>query len=316
MNRSKAYPYLVTFIIMAVFFGITTGILPTMKLNDPLDLGRVSLVITAIQVVLSIIIVTLMRRDGTYPLLEEPGVFFGRLFKPVLAWLFIIIKFVAILLMLTYLPDEAVRLQPLPLLIATALALSIGLFEELLFRGFLFKNLLADHNESKVMRAAIISSVLFGLFHIDFIMVSKGQMIGAQLGIAWFATGIGLYFAGLVYRFQKLWIPIILHALIDVSTFYLIAVIDGDSLFDILEPVISITDMGGTGSNPLLIAIGVGFFLAGYRMLHKTISARREERLAYERSLEYQNPFDNSYFPDPADFQPRDTYLNDQDSKD
>ena len=282
MNRPRYYPYLVTGLIMAVFFGITTILLPRFNILDPLDLGRASLILSAIQFTMTLLIIALMKRDQTYRLLEERGIYFGRLFRPILAWLFIALKFAAVFLVISFFPEDVLQVNPSGLLTATVFALSIGLFEEFLFRGFLFKNLLIGRDERAVMTAALISSILFGLFHIDFMMVSKGQLIGAQLGLAWFAFGMGFYFAAVVYRYQKLWIPIVLHALVDVSTFYLIALIETDALFDMLAPVLSVTDLGGTGSNSFLLAVGLVFLLFGFRMLRQTFSIRQSERLLRE----------------------------------
>lgn len=289
---------------MIIFFGIASFLLPYLKLNDPMDLGRTSLIITGIQVAIALVIIGLMKRDGSWLYLEEPGLQFRRLFRPVTAWLLIAIKFIAIFVVVNFLPSHLIQPSALGLLIATALALSIGLFEEVLFRGFLFKNLARGEDESRVISAAFISSALFGLFHLDFLMVSKGQMIGSQLSLAIFAFGIGLYLAALVYRYQKLWIPIVLHALVDVSTFYLIAVVNQGAIFDFLEPVLSLSDLGGTGSNPFLIALGVVFLLFGYRMLRQTVTKRESESAQAQARIQAElDPFTWGEVPDHVDYE-------------
>ena len=309
MKQNRSYPYLVTIVIMAVFFGLTKFLIPMFDPGDfsPQTLGLTTLIVTLIQLSLTVIIVVIMRRDGSYPVLRQPGYRLAELFKPILGWVFIIIKAGSVLLLVNLAPAELIKVQPLGVVLALVFSFSIGFFEEYLFRGFLFKNLMKERDESHAMSAALISSFLFGLFHIDFLMVSRGVSIG-QFAVAFFAMGVGFYLAAVTYRFGKMWIPVTIHALIDFPTFLLVALVDTERIFDLLEPFLndmplSVTDMGMGEGNIAVAAIGLVFLFAGYRMLNKTISARRQARL-FEEEIRRQmlESYGSDYLPNPEHY--------------
>lgn len=299
---------------MAVFFTIVYVGFPTFEPGDSSQeqLGLSTILITGVQLIFALGIVGLMKKDGSYSVLNRPESSPSDLFRPVLGWLFIAFKFIAIFIVFTFLPPDLINVQPLGIVLALALSLSIGLFEEYLFRGFLFKNLVRDQDESAVLKAALISSLMFGLFHIDFMMVLKGGGISAgQIGVAIFAFGVGFYLAAITYRFGKMWIPVLIHALIDFPTFLMIALVDTNKIFDLIEPLLeemtlSIGDLGTESGNPAIFAIGLIFLVAGFRMLRKTIAARRLERITQEEMDQqlYDN-YGNQFFPDMENFQPR-----------
>jgi membrane protease YdiL (CAAX protease family) len=84
------------------------------------------------------------------------------------------------------------------------LCLTAGFCEELLFRGYLILYLSAWMS---VWGAATVSSALFGFAH-------------AYLGVAGAvrAAGMGLVFAALYLISGTLWLPIVLHAVIDITS--------------------------------------------------------------------------------------------------
>lgn len=68
------------------------------------------------------------------------------------------------------------------------------------------------------MKAAVVSSSLFGLFHLIAILQdpTNPNLILMKFSTVIFATFIGIGFAGLSYRSNSIWVVAIFHALIDV----------------------------------------------------------------------------------------------------
>lgn len=313
-NRNKLYPIIATVLIMAAFFTIVYVVVPAFDEGtlDQRQLGLWAILITGVQLIFTVGIIALMKKDGSYPVLDRSRSRPSDLFRPILGWLFIAFKFVAIYIIFAFLPPGVIHVQPWGIVLALALAFSIGLFEEYLFRGFLFKNLVRGRDESAVIPAALLSSLMFGLFHIDFMMVLKGEGISlGQIGIVSFAFGVGFYLAAITYRFGKMWIPVTIHALIDFPTFLMIALVDTDKIFDLIAPLLedmnlSIGDLGTEGGNPMIFIIGIIFLLAGFRILRRTISAQRQDRITREEiERQLYDTYGNDHFPDMENFQPR-----------
>jgi membrane protease YdiL (CAAX protease family) len=84
------------------------------------------------------------------------------------------------------------------------LAVTAGLCEELMYRGFLLAYLSSVTN---LWLAVILSSIAFGL----------GHLYQGKAGIAKTAV-IGLIMAGLCLLTRSLWAPMLLHALIDLTS--------------------------------------------------------------------------------------------------
>ncbi len=91
----------------------------------------------------------------------------------------------------------------------------VGIVEEFYVRG-LFLNIVeafAYRSEKKTEIAIIVSSVVFGLGHIP-------GMIGMGIGVVAFKTvstiGMGFYFGTIYKKTGNIWLPIIMHAFIDI----------------------------------------------------------------------------------------------------
>lgn len=97
--------------------------------------------------------------------------------------------------------------------ILVLLCLSIGLSEELAFRGFLQSYIIKFYCASKkqVIWSVIAAAFIFGLLHL--IKFDKG--IYGELSQVAFATFIGVMFGALLLRTKRLWPLIVLHAIID-----------------------------------------------------------------------------------------------------
>lgn len=83
-----------------------------------------------------------------------------------------------------------------------ALSLSAGVWEELLYRGYLIRYLSSMFG---IVVAIVASSVVFGFAHL-----AHGASAAIRAGV------LGLVFAGLFLFSGSLWLPIVLHAFIDV----------------------------------------------------------------------------------------------------
>ena len=89
--------------------------------------------------------------------------------------------------------------------------LLVGFIEELIFRGFLFRALLA-RNSAPV--AITISAVTFGIGHIVNLLAGQGGLESLLQVI--FAVAWGFLFTMAFYKSGSLWVSIAVHGLVDV----------------------------------------------------------------------------------------------------
>ena len=91
----------------------------------------------------------------------------------------------------------------------------VGFVEEMIFRGFLFKGMLA---EGKPVPAVIVSSLTFGIGHIvNFLTGQAGFETAVQIV---FAVSLGFVFTMVCYKSGSLIPCIIAHSLIDVFSLF------------------------------------------------------------------------------------------------
>lgn len=101
------------------------------------------------------------------------------------------------------------------LLIATLSMILVGYVEEMLFRGFLLRAMLAD---GKAVTAVVVCALTFGIGHI--VNLFTGQAGFDTVTQMLFAVAIGFVFTMAAYKSESL-IPVILaHAMIDVFALY------------------------------------------------------------------------------------------------
>lgn len=133
--------------------------------------------------------------------------------------------------------------------------ISVGIFEEVLFRGVLLDAIRRAVCGRTALRAALVSSVVFGLAHL---VNLPRQGVGSTLVQIVYATLIGVFFAAVRIRSQSLIAVVVLHALLDWS-FYL-----GSDVFE---------HAPGTQSaiGPAIVSVLVGLLLAawGVRLLRR-----------------------------------------------
>ena len=90
----------------------------------------------------------------------------------------------------------------------------VGVMEELYLRGLLQNIIekLFGKNMNASLYAILIASALFGFGHI---FGALGQPAVTVICKAVWATGLGVYFGAIYIKTRNLWVPIILHTLID-----------------------------------------------------------------------------------------------------
>ncbi|MCB0188099.1 MAG: CPBP family intramembrane metalloprotease [Caldilineaceae bacterium] len=97
-------------------------------------------------------------------------------------------------------------------LLAILVSLMVGYTEEVMFRGILFAGAVARF---KLVVGAIVSSLIFGLFH--FINLLGGQGFGWTVSQVVHATTDGFMYAALRLMTGSLWPTMVLHGLWDLS---------------------------------------------------------------------------------------------------
>ncbi len=92
--------------------------------------------------------------------------------------------------------------------------IGVGIMEELYLRGLLQNIIekLFGERENASLYAILIASVLFGIGHI---FGALGQPVVTIICKTIWATGLGVYFGAVYVKSRNLWVPIILHTIID-----------------------------------------------------------------------------------------------------
>ncbi|MEZ5056277.1 MAG: CPBP family intramembrane glutamic endopeptidase [Saprospiraceae bacterium] len=102
------------------------------------------------------------------------------------------------------------------LILFFAFVLSVGMVEELFFRGTIFPLCIqafkSVHNP--ILMGAIVSGSLFGLVHFVNLLNQPDNVAGI-VSQAFFALSIGIFFSGLMVRTENILIPIVIHALVN-----------------------------------------------------------------------------------------------------
>ena len=92
--------------------------------------------------------------------------------------------------------------------------IGVGIMEELYLRGLLQNiiEIMFGKNKNAPLYAILIASVLFGAGHI---FGALGQPAVTIICKAVWATGLGVYFGAVYVKTRNLWVPVILHTVID-----------------------------------------------------------------------------------------------------
>ena len=109
----------------------------------------------------------------------------------------------------------SVKYEGAGLIYAIVMFALVGVVEELLFRGFLFR---AMCEEGSVVTAIIVSSVTFGMGHIVNLLNGHGGLETVLQII--FAVAVGFLFTLVYYRSESLLPCILAHSIIDVLSVF------------------------------------------------------------------------------------------------
>ncbi|GEQ06628.1 CPBP family intramembrane metalloprotease [Staphylococcus gallinarum] len=91
--------------------------------------------------------------------------------------------------------------------------ITIGVFEELIYRGLIFNAFLENN---RPIYAAWMSSIIFGIVHL-LNLTHNPDYVGAVTQVI-YAIFLGMLFAAIYYVTQNLWSVIILHSMLDISS--------------------------------------------------------------------------------------------------
>jgi membrane protease YdiL (CAAX protease family) len=95
--------------------------------------------------------------------------------------------------------------------------ISVGLFEELIFRGLILFFLLEKlpKNKRGLLLSIVISSALFGFMHL--FNIFDGANVGATLLQVMYSFAMGLMWSIIVLKTKTIWLAVILHSLYNFS---------------------------------------------------------------------------------------------------
>ena len=207
-------------------FGISIfGMTPSIRLA----------VFTIGQLVLFCIVVWLMRKLEVFDINDFRFKEVGK--GLLLAWFGIVFIVISFIINFTQIPANSFIAPNVFYLMIVVLHPFIGtsLFEEVLFRGLVFKILLRKTGDSKrgIVFACVVSSLLFGLVHIFNILAGAPVLPTASNVIS--AAASGVFFAAVFYRTRKLLIPILFHGFLNLSHQIYDALVSPDRLLQSAE---------------------------------------------------------------------------------
>jgi len=196
------------------------------------------------KLVLSAIVIWLMRKLQVFNIRDFGYGKMGKsLFLTCVGVVFLIISLLFIFVML----PENRFLAPNPsdfLIVALSQLLGVGVFEEVLFRGFVLKILLKKmgHSKTGMLNACIVSSVIFGLTHISnlvAIIIRTGNLsvdvVLPVISQIIFTTAFALLAIALFMRSGTLWMPILIHGVGNLAVQTFASFISRDRILQIFQ---------------------------------------------------------------------------------
>ncbi|MCL2367359.1 MAG: CPBP family intramembrane metalloprotease [Oscillospiraceae bacterium] len=256
---------LTAFFISALFLSILAMVFGIPSLNMT-PMGGLAF-FTVGQVMLSAIAIWLMRKLQIFNVDDFKFKNMGKGF--LLAGLAIIMAAISFFTTFTQLPENSfIAPNPLNLLIVVLHPfIGTGAFEEILIRGLVLKILLIKMGGSRkgILHACVISSVIFGVVHIvNLINGDVALVVGSQIV---YATAFGVFFTALFLRTRTLWIPILIHGLVNLSGQIFNAIVD----YSILQQfnTQAQTEIDILGHIITLLLITVPLLVVGFVLLRK-----------------------------------------------
>jgi membrane protease YdiL (CAAX protease family) len=196
MKKSLFYAFVafILFLAKGIIYGLLTG---STQINELAALG------ISCTIILTITFLLIGNKDG----FKYYGICIGRKAE------FISVNIIVFIIPLINIPYliNPVKNNLIYILLS---GLYVGIMEEIIFRGFLYRAIEEKFNKNK---AIIISSIIFGLIH--FINIGSAQIQFVVLQVV-YATAIGIIFAVIFSMTQSLFLCIVVHALTDILSFY------------------------------------------------------------------------------------------------
>lgn len=158
--------------------------------------------------------------------------------------------------------------------------LSVGFYEEFVFRGLAFPLMIQGFKESKnaIVMSAILSSLIFGLAHYINLFEEPDNFVGITNQV-FFATAIGVFFCGIMVRTENIIVPVVLHMLVNFG-------FGSSELLTVAEETAQVSEEVGVNWNSVIpTAIFFTFILlSGVYMIRKEDRGSIIEKL--EASIE------------------------------
>lgn len=113
--------------------------------------------------------------------------------------------------------DQTVTL--VQILVVIFMDFCVGLFEESMLRGVVFQSMQMRWQQTRygVLMAAVVSSLMFGCLHLVNLIQSP-HLINTTVSQVCYATFMGIFLCGVYYKTRCIWVPVIIHALIDLTS--------------------------------------------------------------------------------------------------
>ena len=143
--------------------------------------------------------------------------------------------------------------------------LSVGFYEEFIFRGVAFPILIkAFNNKNAILISAVLSSFIFGLVHYVNLIGDPDNFAGITNQV-FFATSIGVFFCGIMVRTENILVPVILHTLVNFG-------FGSSELIEVVEETAQVAEDNGINwSSVIPTTIFFTFiFLSGVFMILKS----------------------------------------------
>lgn len=105
------------------------------------------------------------------------------------------------------------------LFLLIGLSICIGVFEENIFRGIIFRILLKDNSRNILWISFMFSSFLFGIVHLGNLSIESKRPLAVTAQVV-YAIFLGMLFSALYLKFKSIVGVAILHAFVDFISFY------------------------------------------------------------------------------------------------
>ena len=265
---AHSHAVLSTLLLSAIIFtalGIFSFLTIQPQAGIPMGVGQQAR-FTLGQMVLSVITIYLMRKLNVFNMSDFRLKNMGK--GLLLGWVAIVGSIINFVTAFTQIPSASFITPNIPhlLIVIFRPIIGTGFFEEVFFRGLVLKLLLVAFGDSKkgMLKAALISSVIFGAVHITNAIFGAGLLPTISQFI--YATAIGIFYAALYLRTRNLWVPILLHALINFSTQIFGAIVSHEGFTElraiVTEPSIAVFIIS-------TLVMTVPFLIAGLVLLRK-----------------------------------------------